>query len=132
MSWSLTVWYLIEFFGSFRSGKAMRKQTTRLLTTGLLLAVGYVAGLVQWPERTYAQQAPAKSSSENFVVVAGAMSATSRVGYYYVVTADGTAKKVLLDGSPVYTRAAAFPSKVEVKHDLPSRIRLDHSGRISD
>ncbi len=113
----------------------MKDQIIRILSTVLLLAVGYFIGMSRWPEPTYAQQAEAAepSAGDAFVVVAGHASTSSNAkDYYYVVGADGKATKVTIDGSPIYApRGNEFPTKLQLKHDLPtSRIRLDHSGRV--
>ncbi len=113
----------------------MKEQTNRILSTILLLAVGYFVGVSRWPEPTYAQQAEAAppAGDAQIVVVAGHASSSSNAKhYYYVVGADGKAKKVTIDGSPLYAPRSEFPTKLQLKHDLPSRIRMDHSGRVTN
>lgn len=109
-------------------GNLMRQQSSNTLLVACLLVAGYAVG--RFHEAAPAHAATEAAGAGDFVVVPGYTNGQSPVqSRYYVVTNDGAARPVSLQGQTLY---APQESKLDVDVDLPSRIRFDHSGRITN
>ena len=96
------------------------------------LALGFAAGTLRYENASYAQDAEILPASGHFVVVPGF--ANSQEEYnpgYYVVTGDGNAVPVESKGRRIHV-PKNNRQQLTLKHSFPSRISLQHSGRISD
>ncbi len=104
----------------------MQKQNLSIPVCMCLLIAGYVFVHTQSPVSANSVQGAASAS--DFVVVAGYESGQSpSQSKYYVVSRDGSARAVSIGTRSLY---APTQTKMDIDVDLPSRIRVDHSGQI--
>ena len=104
----------------------MSKSYSTIFLTLFAVFAGVLFGRGSSPAPAFANGV--QPAVANFAVVPGTEQNGSSV-VYFVVTADGKATRVRENGRLVY---APRTNKLDVDIDLPSRMRIDHSGQIRD